>query len=173
MSMRGKAGFTLIELLIVIAIIGLLAAMLIPNMLEAMHKAKQKRTMGDMRTVGGAMMAWLTDQAAASAAGQGFDLSIYGSPLDAAGVSSLLVPQYIQEIPVRDGFKFPFEYYVRDSDPQATAVLAIRSTGLRGIPAGSTYTTGSFNPTDYEQDIVWADGFFIRWPQGLSGAATP
>ena len=23
----------------------------------------------------------------------------------------------------------------------------------------------SFDPTDYDQDIVWADGYFVRWPQ--------
>ena len=32
----------------------------------------------------------------------------------------------------------------------------------------TTYTTGPFDPTDYDQDIVWADGFFVRWPQKVS-----
>ena len=27
------------------------------------------------------------------------------------------------------------------------------------------YSVTSFEPTDYDQDIVWADGFFVRWPQ--------
>jgi hypothetical protein len=25
--------------------------------------------------------------------------------------------------------------------------------------------SGPFDPTDRDQDIVWADGFFVRWPQ--------
>ena len=29
----------------------------------------------------------------------------------------------------------------------------------------SEYTVTSFEPTDYDQDIMWADGFFVRWPQ--------
>ena len=42
-----QKGFTLIELLIVVAIIGIIAALLIPNFLDALQKAKQKRTVAD------------------------------------------------------------------------------------------------------------------------------
>ncbi|RMH23344.1 MAG: prepilin-type N-terminal cleavage/methylation domain-containing protein, partial [Acidobacteria bacterium] len=64
-----RRGFTLIELLIVIAIIGIIASILIPNLLDALQKAKQRRTVAEMRNLGVAWMSWLTDQVGAAAAG--------------------------------------------------------------------------------------------------------
>src|SRR5437016_9272280 len=52
---KGQRGFTLIELLIVVAVIGIIVSMLIPNLLDAFQKAKQKRTMADMKILGTAM----------------------------------------------------------------------------------------------------------------------
>ena len=63
MRRRGQKGFTLIELLIVVAIIGIIAAILIPNLLDALQKAKQKRTMGDQRGISTAIEAYATDNA--------------------------------------------------------------------------------------------------------------
>lgn len=58
---RRSSGFTLIELLIVVAIIGILAAIAIPNFLEAQTRAKVSRVKADMRTVGIACEMYMVD----------------------------------------------------------------------------------------------------------------
>ena len=167
---RREKGFTLIELLIVVAIIGIIAALLIPNFLDALQKAKQKRTVGDMRNVGSAMFSWLTDQVGAASAGSSgtqADLGVYAS-IAWADITKRLVTDhdYIQQVPLLDAWKGTYAYYLNTVDPLSATVMAIasegRSTGLTGV-----YIAAAFDPTDYDQDIIWADGFFVRWPQKI------
>jgi prepilin-type N-terminal cleavage/methylation domain-containing protein len=60
-SRRRGAGFTLIELLIVVAIIAILAAIAVPNFLEAQVRAKVSRVRADIRTVATALESYAVD----------------------------------------------------------------------------------------------------------------
>ncbi|MBM3334185.1 prepilin-type N-terminal cleavage/methylation domain-containing protein [Candidatus Sumerlaeota bacterium] len=56
-----NSAFTLIELLIVVAIIAILAAIAVPNFLEAQVRAKVSRVNSDLRTLGIALEAYMVD----------------------------------------------------------------------------------------------------------------
>ncbi len=59
--MKSTKGFTLIELLIVVAIIAILAAIAVPNFLEAQVRSKVSRQWANMRTTATAMESYYVD----------------------------------------------------------------------------------------------------------------
>ena len=166
-------GFTLLELLVTVAIIGIIAVLIMPNLLDSLQKARQKRTLGDMRDVGLAWYSWLTDQVSAAAAGtqSTYDFGLLDSTLSAAELMSTLYTSperfYIQDIPVNDSWGTEY-HYAWAGTVRFNQVIGIRSLGrdMQADGGGDVYTMGPFNANEYERDIVWADGFFIRYPTG-------
>ncbi|MEQ8819619.1 MAG: prepilin-type N-terminal cleavage/methylation domain-containing protein, partial [Sumerlaeia bacterium] len=61
MTRRGPRAFTLIELLITVAIIAILAAIAVPNFLEAQTRAKVSRVKNDLRTLATSIEAYTVD----------------------------------------------------------------------------------------------------------------
>jgi general secretion pathway protein G len=140
-------GFTLVELLVVVAIIGILASIAMANLLNALDKSKQKKTMADVRTIGSAVEAYATDTAN------------YPSSLGTwAALKVVISPIYFKSPPDTDGWGTAWEV----SSTATGSSYSLTSQGKDGAasarPGGST---GNF-----DCDIVFSDGRFFQWPEG-------
>src|SRR5438093_3958648 len=94
-----ESGFTLIKLQIVIAIIGILAAIAIPNLLSAVQRGKQKRTMADMRSLATAIEAYAVDNNVYPTGGCATGLfTTAGTAMNSTSLT-ILVPTYIATPP--------------------------------------------------------------------------
>src|SRR5437867_9356979 len=145
--MRRESGFTLIELLIVVAIIGIIAAIAIPNLINAIDRGKQKATMAAIRVLGSAVEMYAVDN------------NTYPRIATYAGLPSLIQPTYIKSAPVSDSWNHP---YVFQGDTANGADYTLISYAKDGL--ASAATGGQTN--DFDCDIIFASGQFFQWPSG-------
>lgn len=148
--LRKDRGFTLIELLIVVAIIGIIAAIAIPNLLNAIDRGRQKRTMADMRSVGTAVESYAVDN------------NFYPVQASEAVISGNLEthiePIYIKSAPDQDGWGNDLQYETDATGGDYT----VRSFGK----SGDDSCTAGTATTLFTDDICFSSGSFTQWPEG-------
>jgi type II secretion system protein G len=160
---RREKGFTLLELLIVVMIIGIIAAIAVPNLMTAIERSRQKRTMADMRSIATAWEARNVEMGRFNAAGS-----------EVAGISNLvnvddlytaLAPTYIKIMPRTDGWNHQLELYTDQpwANTAPAAAYAIISPGRDGR-FSTNATTGA--TTNFDCDIIYSNGSFLQYPEG-------
>ena len=141
-------GFSLTELLIVVAIIGLIATISIPNLITAIQRSRQTRSMADLKILGRAVTLYEQDNA---------NYPIETSLISAESLQVALNP-YLGEFDATDGWRRPFMYV---SDGRNYTLLSYALGGLANLP----YTVGPIHRL--EEDIVLSNGVFVQWPEGV------
>lgn len=176
-----RKGFTLIELLIVVAIIGILVALLVPNAIIAIQKSKQKQTMNDIITIITACTDYITDHGEAPANGAQSGELVAGNAFINA-----LAPTYVRSCPVNDNWNSPFLVYSGTSVADAYDIeeedvskgdMLIASQGRHAEDDGWTYDpanpdSGLYRITSqasFENDLINLNGSWIRGPRIGSG----
>ncbi len=165
-------GFTILETLIVCAILGFLAAIAIPMYMNAQNRAKQAKTISNMRTIAMAWEARAAEVKAYNAGGASFAMP--ANVVDETELTTILTPTYIKSIPGTDGWGSALDFALDSVIGSATpaSLYSIRSPGRDGVFEAKKKKNYRIQvTTNFDCDIVYSNGAFIAYPQGKQDGA--
>lgn len=143
----------------------------LPDAVEMMTRPRQSlppdrqaqlETLDEMRHLGQAVLAFLVEQVGAAAAAlpefraEDFHQVSYDE------VRKILASR-LPAVPQTDGWGHPLEFRWNLGDSWGSRLVMIRSPGRDGR-FDDAYEYSAFPFREYDQDIVWVDGQFVRWP---------
>jgi len=148
-----------VGLLVVVAIVGILAAIAIPNLLTAMQRAKQKRTIADIRSLGVAIESYASDT------------NSYPKATSVSGLRDAIEPKYIKSVPLLDGWGHELRYNCLKDAADSCTGYVLASAGKDGrFEHDPIETQAGQEPqptSNFDCDIVFSGGKFLQYPEGV------
>jgi type II secretion system protein G len=168
--LKRRRGFSLIELLIVVAVIGILASIAVPNFMTAVHRAKQKSTMKDIVSISAAITNYVTDNESTP-----FQDGTYNGSTD---FYKTLSPFYIKVLPINDKWGNNFRVWTGESANQYGISNPTRNDFLvASFGRDNKQDSFFFRPndpegggflltrmSDFNKDLIMWNGSWIRRP---------
>jgi len=141
-----------------IAILGIVSALFIPNFLDALQKAKQKRTVADVRHTSTMLVSYYTDH------------GVYPEVDSIGDLAAVLTAEMgFEDVPVIDGWKRPLRYecWSEEGTEPGCDHFRLGSGGRDGVfehESLADYDEEAFDPRDYDRDVIAGDGFLLQHP---------
>jgi general secretion pathway protein G len=138
-----------------VAIIGIIAAIAIPNLLNAIDRGKQKRSMADMRSIGTAVESYSVDV-------NFYPISTSMASITSIGATTMgIEPVYIKLAPTKDGWGGLY-YYGSDTTGAGSDYTISTYAKDKKVSSSSAGAT-----SDFDCDIIFQNGTFTAYPEGV------
>lgn len=125
-----QSGFTLIEILVVLAIIGILASVVVPNILDNPDKARVIKAQQDIKTIESAMQMYKLDNFVYPSTDQGIE-ALVDKPTGGTIPKNWKEGGYLKDLP-EDPWGNPYQY----EQPGRHGAIDVYSLGADGQPDG-------------------------------------
>lgn len=141
-----------------LAILGIVSAIFVPNFVDALQKAKQKRTVADVRHASVVLVSYYTEH------------GVYPEVDTIEDLAAVLTSETgVEQIAVVDGWKRPIRYecWREEGSGPGCDRFRLGSAGRDGVfehDSLADYDEVTFDPLDYDRDVIAGDGYLVQYP---------